>query len=146
MTLSIRERYKQIARFQRPGDLYLTDQILPDTLSNWIEQGAPEPILPQTAALYGNQFLRNYFKLDNKQMISEVNAGWAGAKEIEIGQGIVILDGSPLVPGYDTKIIEEDVRKILSAENSIRAKKIPGGTSKKNVLKRIKEISQKKRM
>jgi argininosuccinate lyase len=47
--------------------------------------------------------------------------------------------------GY-SELFEEDVRKIFSIENSIRAKKIPGGTSKKNVLKRIREISQKKRI
>jgi len=45
-----------------------------------------------------------------------------------------------------SELFEEDINRILSVENSIRAKKIPGGTSKKNVLKRIREISQKKRM
>jgi len=44
-----------------------------------------------------------------------------------------------------SKLFEKDIKKVLLVENSIMNKEAVGGTSKRNVLKRIKEISSKKR-
>jgi hypothetical protein len=110
MNISNRERYKAIARFQRPGDLFTSDIFWPGTLSNWVEQGAPEQILTRSVELYGNPFLREYFKLDNKRIMSEVKSSLGVGGAVDIGYGVLALGGSPLIPGYEPRIIAEDER------------------------------------
>ena len=58
MSISNRERYKAIARFQRPGDLFIVDIISLETKMNWVQQGAPEEILTQGSDFFGNRFFR----------------------------------------------------------------------------------------
>jgi hypothetical protein len=113
MAISNRERFKAIARFQRPGDLFLIDIIMPQILASWVKQGAPEKILQQGEERFVNDSnVREYFKFDNKILISEVKSGWAGFRIKDIGYGISVPDGSPLVPGYEIKIIAEDDRTV----------------------------------
>jgi hypothetical protein len=109
MSISNRERYKAIARFQRPGDLYIVELSDAETLKNWGQQGAPKQILSKGDSFFGNTFLRDHFKLGNKIMISEVKSGFAGDEVKDLGHGIVsIFSGSPLVPAFETKVIAED--------------------------------------
>ena len=51
MTISNRERFKSIARFQSKGTLFVADMIWPETLSNWVKQGAPEEYVETYARL-----------------------------------------------------------------------------------------------
>lgn len=110
MNMSNRERFKAIARFQRPGDLFLLEMVWYETASNWVQQGAPEEMLSGLGDFYGNPFSREYFKLENKKIMSEVQSGWAGGGVPETGHGIAGLGGSPLVPAYESRITAEDER------------------------------------
>ena len=100
MDISNRERFKAIAKFQRPGDLFTADMVYEGTLSNWVQQGAPEQMLPSGQniydILYGNSYFKAYFKHGKKRYISEIRSGLGGG------------DGSPLVPGYRRRVISED--------------------------------------
>jgi hypothetical protein len=109
LSISNRERYKAIARFQRPGDLYIVELSDAETLKNWGQQGAPKQILSKGDSFFGNSFLRNHFQLGNKVMISEVKSGFAGDEVKDLGHGIISLfSGSPLVPPYETRVVAED--------------------------------------
>jgi hypothetical protein len=113
MALSNRERFKAIARFQRPGDLFLIDHILAEIFSQWVEQGAPAKILPKEKDRYvDDPTIREYFNFDNKIIISEIKSGWSGLRMKDMGYGIGVPDGSPLVPGFEIKIIAEDDRTL----------------------------------
>jgi hypothetical protein len=114
MSISNRERFKAIARFQRPGDLFTTEMTWPETLSNWVQQGAPEKILMSEPGMmiqpYGNRFFREYFQHGNKVGTDEVKSGFRTAKTIDLGHGISTIGGSPLFPDFDAKIISQDDR------------------------------------
>ena len=69
-------------------------------------------IQPNLFILYGNRFFREYFKLDNKKVMSEVKSGYAGGEISNLGYGVTAKGGSPMVPGYETRIIAEDERTL----------------------------------
>ena len=104
MNISNRERFKAIARFQRPGDLFTADMVYEGTISNWVQQGAPEQMLPSGQniydILYGNSFFKDYFKHGKKRYITEIKSGLGGG------------DGSPLTPGYEREVISEDEKTV----------------------------------
>jgi hypothetical protein len=114
--ISNRERFKQIARFQRPGDLFTTEMVWTETLTAWVQQGAPKQILAknenQFEALFGNQFFRDYFKHGSKRIITRVKSGINGTDYQDIGHGFTTVDGSPLVPGFKGEVIKEDEKSI----------------------------------
>jgi hypothetical protein len=116
MSMTNRERFKGIARFQRPGDLFTVDMTWPETLSNWVQQGAPKQIMVPDPDLwlqvYGNKFFRKYFQHGNKQGVDKVLSGYRSSNSIDLGHGIITMDGSPLIPGYEGKILAEDERTI----------------------------------
>jgi uroporphyrinogen decarboxylase len=125
MKMSNRERFKAIARFQRPGDLFIVETFWPDVFPNWVRQGAPEQIIPKVSSVSGvDLFLREYFKLDDKKLISEVHSGWASGKEVDIGHNIRTVDGGILVPGYESKVISEDERTITYANGTGQTLKV----------------------
>ena len=104
MKISNRERFKSIARFQSPGDLFTADMVYEGTISNWVQQGAPEQMLPGGQNIYdilfGNRFFKDYFKHGRKRYITEIRSGLGGG------------DGSPLVPGYERRVISEDEQTV----------------------------------
>jgi hypothetical protein len=112
MTMSNRERYKAIARFQRKGDLYTSDSFWPDTIPTWVERGAPKELLSKGKSIYASQFLKKYFDFSDKHIISEVKSGFIASQVKDLGHGIDAIGGSPLVPEYETKIILEDERSM----------------------------------
>jgi hypothetical protein len=124
MKITNRERFKAIARFQRPGDLFATDFIWPETKSKWIQQGAPEQLLSGVSDVYGNPFSRKYFKLENKCVISGVKSGWAGGGMMDTGHGVDGLGGSPLVPEFKRRIIAEDDHTLISINGAGQTVKI----------------------
>jgi hypothetical protein len=113
MDISNRERFKAIARFQRPGDLLIYEMIFPETLENWVKQGAPKEILSQDGIFVGNPLFRGYFQLGNKEKIPRIqSSGGSGFGLTEIGYGITTLGGSPLVPDFKPTVVAEDDRTI----------------------------------
>jgi hypothetical protein len=111
MSISNRERFKAIARFQRPGDLFVSDMTWPETLSNWVKQGAPAQISSEPS-LYSNRFFSDYFRHNNKRIMTEVKSGMGGGEVPDIGYGIALVTGSPLVPGFKPRIIEQNERSL----------------------------------
>jgi hypothetical protein len=112
MSISNRERYKAIARFQRPGDLFMEDMIYVNTVENWVKQGAPEQMLDRgtgVADFYGNSFLKDYFKHDNKITMWGVKSGVMG-EDVDTNGVSRMYSGSPLVPNFEIKTIAEDER------------------------------------
>jgi hypothetical protein len=119
MNISNRERFKAIAKFQRPRDLFTYDLIWPITLSNWVQQGAPKQLSSNDPGFFGGRFLREYFKFDNKQIVTGVKSGWGGGEIPHIDdRGNPVMGGSPLVPDYDIKIMAEDEYTITYTNES----------------------------
>jgi hypothetical protein len=55
MNISPKERFLDICHFKRPGDLYTADDFWPETLKEWVKQGAPKEIIYP-------RFCRDYFQ------------------------------------------------------------------------------------
>jgi hypothetical protein len=113
MKMSNRERFKAIARFQRPGDLFIAEMMGKDLFPEWIKQGAPKDIAGDVRSQYGyyvNQSFRDYFRVDTKKILSGIKSGGGSGQKIDLGRGIQASNGSPLVPGFECKIINEDER------------------------------------
>jgi len=120
MSISARERFLGICRFERPGDLYLRDSFWPKTLENWVKQGAPKEI---ATPKFGDQyrpksFLYDYFHFDPRpQWLTEVISGIGGVfvhQPPQLDTGIVLVweQYTPVVPSYEPRIISEDKRTI----------------------------------
>jgi uroporphyrinogen decarboxylase len=84
MVATARERFLDIARFKRPGDLYMMSMFnalqWSNTLKRWIEQGAPDGILldPEGPYLYGETVRQNeIFGFDRCEMMWQVRTGLA---------------------------------------------------------------------
>jgi hypothetical protein len=134
MKITNRERFKAIARFQRPGDLFITEDIWPDTLSNWVKQGAPEQMIAQDPSSQGisysgNQYVRDYFKLDDKIIAHKIKSGWGGSEIQYLTPTITTIDGSPLVPGFKRRIIAEDENTITYIDGTGQTMKVVKGKS-----------------
>ena len=97
-----RDRYKAIARFQRPGDLWITDDFWQETLISWVENGGPPQL---TNSAYRGQYFG--FDRETKEIISGLVMVPYVAGEIESYLAI-----PPIMPQFDSKVVEED-EKIL---------------------------------
>ncbi len=105
MSISNRERFLDICHFKRPGDLYAHDYFFPQTLEEWVNQGAPEQILNE-------RFRADYFQLDFVPWIGNIRSGvqWAG-KITDLGHGIKVGGwGPPIIPAFEPRIVSEDER------------------------------------
>jgi len=116
MSISSRERFLGICRFERPRDLFTFDMFWPETLENWVKQGAPKQMLPSTlseVALGGNRFIHDYFQFDHchslTQVISGIGAARANQPSIP-GYGITRWQRTPVAPSYKPRIVAEDER------------------------------------
>lgn len=100
-----RERYKAIARFKNTGDLWLNDIFWPETLTTWIENGAPEELTngPKRA---------EYFGFDRERYAHEIISGLAIAP-FKVGRNMSFVYLPPLVPRFDLKTLEEDQRSVI---------------------------------
>ena len=113
MSISNRERFLGICRFERPGDLYAHDYFWPETLRKWVKQGAPEQILNE-------RFRADYFQLDFVPWIIDIRSGvwWAG-KITDLGYGIKAGEGIlPIIPAFEPRIVSEDERTITVRNSS----------------------------
>lgn len=112
MTISNRERFKSIARFQSKGSLFLAEMIWPETLAKWVEQGAPKEITTGHMDIWGTRSYRELFKIDNKVVMYDVKSGWGGGSVPKIGDNISYIPGGLIVPEYESRVIAEDDRTI----------------------------------
>ena len=113
MSISARERFLDVCHSKRPGDLYMlghhvNDNFFPETLEEWVKQGAPKEITSQ-------RFREDYFQFPHIRWLGEIISGDYGQGSegvrpaIDLGHGITLRgSGRPLVPDYEPRIISED--------------------------------------
>ena len=106
MTISARERFLGICRFERLSDLYLSTPYFNSfwrrTLDEWIKQGAPHQILD-------SRFRGDYFQFTHTRILHEIVSGIAMDREIDIGAEVsYVYEVPPIVPVYEPKFIAED--------------------------------------
>ena len=92
MSISNRDRFLAITRFERPGDLCMLTPVRnsfwAETLREWVKQGAPEQILD-------SRFRTDYFQFQHIHWLAEIRSGWFGAEMLDktdIGYGIVVSE------------------------------------------------------
>ncbi len=110
MSVSTRERFLAICRFERRGDLCLLtpsiNDFWPRTLREWVKQGAPEQILD-------SRFRGDYFQFDHMRLLREIKTGVYRDREIDVGGGVIYdYEIPPIVPTYESKLIGEDEHTI----------------------------------
>ena len=102
--ISNRERFRAIAKFQRPGDLYVSQRFWLETLNKWVEQGAPEQILD-------GRYCGQYFGLEHERRISEVVSGSVEVK-YQVGESESYYVIPPILPHFETRVLAEDERTV----------------------------------
>lgn len=100
-----RERFKAIARFQRPGDLWINDIFWQETLLSWVDQGAPPQL---TNGLYRGQ----YFGFDHGRETKEIISGLVQVPYVA-GDIESYLAIPPIVPQFEPKVMEEDENTLV---------------------------------
>ncbi len=110
MSISTRERFLGICRFERPGDLYLSTPYFTSfwrrTLEEWVKQGAPQQIVD-------SRFRGDYFQFEHTRILHEIVSGIAMDREIDIGAEVpYAYEVPPIVPVYEPKFIDEDEHTI----------------------------------
>ena len=105
MTAAARERFRGICSFERTNDLMLVTPYFHDfwteTLDAWVAQGAPPEIRRA-------KFRGEYFHLDHMRMLREIKLGLFMDKVIDVHGAPYVYGIPPVVPEYDTAILEED--------------------------------------
>ena len=103
--LSQRDRYKAIARFERPGDLWYSDAFWQETLIGWVDRGAPAVLL--SSARRGE-----YLGYDHRRGMREIVSGLVNAPYIA-GNVQAYLAMPPIVPQFEPRVISEDAGTIV---------------------------------
>lgn len=120
MAITNRERYFDICRFERPGDLYYRENYWPDTLTNWMREAAPTQIAAELRShriglLY---FFWEFFQVPLVRRVTGNPAPRSHdkkrkAKRAEIlKRGLVQIPVVPLAPYCEAEILSEDERTI----------------------------------
>jgi len=105
MTVSNRDRYKAIARFQRPGDLWFRDAFWQETLIEWVQGGAPEQL---TNSAWRGQ----HFGFDHSRGLREIVSGLVNAPYVA-GDVEAYLAVPPIVPQFEPEVVREDKDTIV---------------------------------
>ena len=100
MTISNRERYKAIAKFQRPGDLCTSDTFWRETLMFWIQKGAP-------AQLTDSTFRGQFFGYDHSRNMREIVSGTVQIPYVA-GNVEAYLVIPPIVPQFEPEVLKDD--------------------------------------
>ena len=103
-----RERFRAICHGERPGDVAIIDwfhRCWPDTLEQWIKQGAPEEIRSQDG-------FNRYFQMEHIHGLQEIVAGVNRADlKDKATQSLGYFHVTPpIVPVFDITVIREDER------------------------------------
>lgn len=103
--MSHRERFKAIARFQRPGDLYINDDFWRETLISWVEKGAPSQLMNST---YRGQYFGFSYGRTMREIVSGLVQARYAAGEVE-----AYLPMPPIVPQFEPKVIGEEGNTLI---------------------------------
>ena len=109
MNISPKQRFLDICHFKRPGDLYIRDGFWPETLENWVKQGASKQLLAD------KHFVDNYFQFDRWHSLTQVISGIVSSRANQPsipGYEIRRYERTPVVPGYEPRIVAEDEHTI----------------------------------
>jgi uroporphyrinogen decarboxylase len=105
MPISNRERFKAIARFQRPGDLWYSDAFWRETLTGWVSKGAPAVLL--SSARRGE-----YLGYDHRRGMGEIVSGLGNAPYIA-GDAEAYSPLPPIVPQFEPRVVSEDAKTVV---------------------------------
>ncbi len=100
-----RERFRAIAKFQRPGDLWINEMFWQETLISWVDEGAP----PQ---LTNGMYRGEYFGFDHAREVKEVISGLVHVPYVA-GDIESYLAIPPIVPQFESRVLEEDQNTIV---------------------------------
>lgn len=113
-SISNRERFKAIARGQRPGDVMIIDwfhRCLVETPSVWVEQGAPPEILDgSTFSGARIDAMSEYFGYDCLYALREIVSGMHRLDLFSKTDAESFYPTPPIVPVFEIKVLEEDER------------------------------------
>ncbi|MEE9610034.1 MAG: uroporphyrinogen decarboxylase family protein, partial [Desulfatiglandales bacterium] len=114
MAMNKRERFKAIARGERPGDVMIVDwfhRCLVETPPLWVEQGAPPEILIGSTSKGSKPGAMNeYLGFDHLHALREIVSGIHRLDLIEKTDAESFYPTPPIVPPFERKIVEEDER------------------------------------
>jgi len=105
MADSLRQRFLDICRFKRSGDLCLLAPWLNDfwmeTPEVWVSQGAP-------ARLADPRTLRDYFQFEHIRVLREIQTGLYMDKRLEVLGQTYVYAIPPIIPTYEIRMLGED--------------------------------------
>ena len=105
MVDSLKQRFLDICRFKRKGDLCLLAPWLNDfwveTPEVWVSKGAP-------AALADSRKLRDYFGFEHNRLLREIQTGLYMDKRMDIRGQSYVYAIPPILPTFETSILGED--------------------------------------
>jgi len=105
MADSLRQRFLDICRFKRSGDLCLLAPWLNDfwmeTPGVWVSQGAP-------AELADPRTLRDYFQFEHIRVLREIQTGLYMDKRLEVLGQTYVYAIPPIIPTYEIRMLGED--------------------------------------
>jgi len=106
--MSSRERFKAVARCQKPGELSLTNffnDFWNETLFGWVKNGAP-------SQLANSSFRGQYFGFDHVRVLREIVSGLRQVP-YEIGGVEAYVATPPICPLFHMKALEEDEHTVI---------------------------------
>ncbi|MCK9355789.1 MAG: hypothetical protein M0R22_01375 [Dehalococcoidia bacterium] len=105
MADSLRQRFLDICRFKRSGDLCLLAPWLNDfwmeTPDVWVSKGAP-------AELADPHTLRDYFQFERIRVLREVQTGLYMDKRLDVLGRNYVYSIPPIIPTYEVRMLGED--------------------------------------
>ena len=109
INISNRDRFKAIARGQRPGDIMIIDwfhRCLSETPLTWVEQGAPrEMIHGSTFSGAKTDALSEYFGYDRLHALREIVSGMHRLDLFEKTEAESFYPTPPIVPAFEIRRI-----------------------------------------
>jgi len=105
MADSLRQRFLDICRFKRSGDLCLLAPWLNDfwmeTPEVWVSKGAP-------AELADPHTLRDYFQFERIRVLREIQTGLYMDKRLDVLGRSYVYSIPPIIPTYEVRMLGED--------------------------------------
>ncbi len=108
-----RERFLDICRGKRPGDVAIMDwfhEPLVETPGEWIKQGAPEEIEDPAA-------FNRYFQIEHVNSLQDIISGNYRTDLKKMGYQ-VHFPSTPVVPPFEVKVLQEDERHRVETTHS----------------------------
>jgi len=111
-----KERFLDICRFKRSGDLCLLAPYLnafwPETILEWVNQGAPGGLADFSLGLSSAR-VNDYFGFDEVRYLGEINSGLLhGIGSKRYGETTVLDNGFLVSPPFESRVVDEDERTL----------------------------------